>query len=114
MQELWFAETRKTPERVHVYNAMVAMDEGLGSRAYRCLLQLADGDALKPDDVEWLTDGVEPSPIARMGDRGCELTALGKLLADAANRGDVQMMLGLTTLPGLLSDTIAGDQSRLP
>ena len=95
-------DVRMTPERQRVRSAMSVHDEGLGPRAYACLLQLADGRQPHSVDVEWLTDGVESPSIARMGAGGCELTAYGRLLADAANRGDVEMMFALTTLPDLM------------
>lgn len=100
--ERWFVGIRSTPERERVYLHMCAEDEGLGPRAYRCLLQLADDIQPTPADVEWLTDGIERPSIARMeGDR-CVLTAYGRLLARAADAGDVEMIFALTTMPELM------------
>lgn len=104
---LWFRNVRMTPERQAVHDAMTIDDEGLGPRAYRCLLQLADGQQPSAADVDWLTDGVESISIARMGANGqCELTAHGRLLAGAADRGDAEMIIALTTRPDWLDETV--------
>lgn len=104
INDRWFRGVRITPERQRVWSAMVSYDEGLGPRAYRCILQLADGRQPTPADVDWLTDGIEEPSLARRGPRGCELTAYGRLLANAADRGDATMVFALTTMPELLSE----------
>jgi hypothetical protein len=95
-----------TPERMRVGDAMNSYDEGLTPRAYRCLLQLADGQQPTEADIIWLTDCVESSALARIGSDGrSELTAHGRLLTQAADRGDVEAKFALTTMPELLEAT---------
>jgi len=94
--DIWYRGVRMTGERRKVLIAMERYEEGLGPRAYRCLLQLMDGQHIRPADAEWLTDGKETPSIARMGQDGCELTAYGRSLADAAETGDVEAMFART------------------
>jgi hypothetical protein len=94
----YFTNVRMTPERHAVWTQMAIDDEGLGARAYRCLLQLADGDQPSRNDVAWMTDGVESPPLAHIGLSGhCELTVFGRLCAYAADQGDAEAVMALTT-----------------
>lgn len=102
--ERWFRGVRATPERERVYFRMSADDEGLGPRAFACLCVLADGGQPPEEDIDWLTSGLESSPIARLRAGRCVLSAFGRILADATDRGDWQVIYALTTMPELLEE----------
>lgn len=98
----WFERVAMTPERQAVYEAMEAADEGLGPRAYRTLLLVGDGQPTALDDVLWLlADEIAPPLVEFKLDEYCRLSARGRAIYDAANRGDHVAIFGLTTLPHL-------------
>ncbi len=108
--ESWFSArgVEMTQNQRTVYDLMTRYEEGLGPRAYACLLQLDAGRQPNERDREWLTDGVEEPALARIAEDGrCVLTAYGRLLADAANRGDFTAMAALTTMPEIIDSEAA-------
>lgn len=95
-----------TPQRRAAHEMMEMLDEGIGPRAFRTLLQIGDNDPrLRPNDAAWLSDDLYPEgPMLAewIGIRaGYRLTAFGRRLYDAANRGDWQAIVKLTTDPNI-------------
>jgi hypothetical protein len=104
MTDLWIANVAMTPARRAVYDAMEREDEGLGPRAFRTLLQIGDRDIrLRAHDAAWLFYDDEGLPLVEwlgIAD-GYRLSAFGRALYDAANRGDWETIVRQTTNPNI-------------
>lgn len=97
----WFENVTMTAQRQSVYDAMEREDEGLGSCAYRTLLQLGDGDMrMRLDDAAWLASNDEGPPLVEWVGM-YRLTSFGREIFDAANRGDWQTVVRCTTNPNI-------------
>lgn len=97
---LFYRNVRMTPERRLCADMFERYDEGLGPRAVAVLLQMGDNDPrIRPNDIEWMTDGVEKPELAeRVGD-GWRLTEHGRRLYALLNAGDWVEVIRLTTAP---------------
>ncbi len=100
---MWFEHVNMTPQRQYVADMMDRLDEGMGPRGYRTLLQVGDNDPrLRPSDAAWMCDfdvcPEEPILVDWYGiSAGYGLTAIGKALYTAANRGDYVTIIKHTT-----------------
>jgi hypothetical protein len=101
--DLFYWRTRMTHVRRYVADRMISEEEGLGPRAFACLLQLADGLELRPLDAEWLADG-DVDALAEWQDGKVILTPLGATIAELADKGEVEAIYALTTMPELLTE----------
>jgi hypothetical protein len=98
--DLFFRDVVMTPARMACREAFEAYDEGLGARGMKVLLQMGDNDPrLRPNDVEWMADGVEKPELAVSDGDGWRLTDMGQRLYDLIDRGEWIEVIRLTTDP---------------